>query len=169
VGGDGEARGVEEEGGMGEARAAAPAPGPWQPAGVRRTPQAPCPLPVSLFRKKKKGGAGGEGEARGRYGAWIATSCSSHHVAVREGGAGRRSAGGRPWRSRGRRAAGQPRRRRPAGEAAGRGNARAGAAEPEQVKSPLHRAEPPASSSPSCSPPRRDAKARGCCTRETSM
>jgi hypothetical protein len=28
---------------------------------------------------------------------------------------------------------------------------------------------PPASSSPSCSPPRRDAKAQGCCTRETSV
>jgi hypothetical protein len=69
----------------------------------------------------------------------------------------------------GERRAGLPPRRRPAGEAAGRGSARAGAAEPEQAKSPLHRAEPPASSSPSCSPPRRDAKARGCCTRGTPM
>jgi hypothetical protein len=38
--------------------------------------------------------------------------------------------------ARGRRPAGLPRRRRPAGEAAGRGNARAWTAEPEQFKSP---------------------------------
>jgi hypothetical protein len=34
---------------------------------------------------------------------------------------------------------------------------------------PLHRAELPASSSPCCSPPRWNAKERGCCTREMSL
>jgi hypothetical protein len=41
----------KKKGGMEEARAAAPGPSPWQPAGVRR-------LPESRFREEKRGEAG---------------------------------------------------------------------------------------------------------------
>jgi hypothetical protein len=52
----------KKKGGMGEARAAAPAPRPWQPAGVRRIPQAPC-LSLCSGRKREEelGGEGAEG------------------------------------------------------------------------------------------------------------
>jgi hypothetical protein len=54
----------KKKGGTGEARAAAPVPSPWQPAGVRRIPQAPCLSRCS--GRKKKGEAGGEEEKEER-------------------------------------------------------------------------------------------------------
>jgi hypothetical protein len=53
---------------VGEAKTAAPAPSPWQPAGVRRIPQAPCPSlnRCSGRKRKEKQGRrreGGEGAA----------------------------------------------------------------------------------------------------------
>jgi hypothetical protein len=52
--------------GVGEARTAIPAPSPWQPAGVRRIPQAPCPSLNRCSGRKKKGEAGGEEEKEER-------------------------------------------------------------------------------------------------------
>jgi hypothetical protein len=61
---------------------------------------------------------------------------------------------------------------RPAGEAAGRGTPVHGPRSrscSSRRRPPLHQAEPPASSSPCCSPPRQNAKERGCCTRKMSL
>jgi hypothetical protein len=95
---------VEEEGGMGEARAAAPAPGPWQPAGVRRTPQAPCPS-LSLCSGRKREEELGEKEmkaARGRadVAAPLDPMSPADRLDRRTGGTRRAGAAkeGRPWR-----------------------------------------------------------------------
>jgi hypothetical protein len=87
---------------MGEARAAAPGAEPWQPAGVRRTPQAPC---LSLCSGRKREEELGEKElkaARGR--ADVAAPLDPMSLAGRldrrTGGTHRAGAAkeGRPWR-----------------------------------------------------------------------
>jgi hypothetical protein len=124
---------------------------------------------------KKEGGTGGGGEAGGPLWSVASTPCWSRYSAVRE------------KEEKGERGPALLRRRpvqlKAVADAWSRSRSRelpfTMEPEPDQPRAtpylftssspPLHRAELPASSSPCCSPPRRNAKERGCCTRQMSL